>query len=158
MYPWARGIATGLHCFGASVSWNVIRIAGRECVPHATFKFAKVIRGVVHYAEVSVIINEAAATRIEVAPDAFAWLKEDYGPNAWEWPVCSEYCAGAVSGCQYALANLPGDSSSPSVQIVIARIHARPVDTSPRDVAHAACCAVWKASNVEGGVPPDLTS
>jgi hypothetical protein len=107
---------------------------------------------------VSVAVNPAEGTpQVEVSPDAFAWLKEDYGPGAWEWAVCDDYRAGAVSGSEYALSNIEGSGAPPPVRVVITRIRAHPAQSSPRDVFIAACCAVWKALGVEGARMPQLS-
>jgi hypothetical protein len=126
-------------------------------VPDATFKLARQVGGFGHYAEVRVVIDAASVASIEVAPDAFAWLKDIYGPDAWEWPVCDDYRAGAVSGCQHALDNLLVEGTCSPLHVVITRIHGHPAHTSAKDVAFAACHATWKAMGVEGRSSPDLT-
>jgi hypothetical protein len=125
-------------------------------VSDATFKLVKHFGGFAHYAEVRVVVNAAAVTSIEVAQDAFAWLKDAYGPDAWEWPVCDDYRTGAVSGCQHALDYVLSDGTRIPVRVVIARIHGHPANTSAKDVAFAACHATWKALGVDGGNPPEI--
>jgi hypothetical protein len=122
----------------------------------ATYKLAKQFGGFGHYAEVRVVIDAAAVASIEVAPDVFAWLKDVYGADAWEWPVCDDYRAGAMSGCQHAIDNVSSEGSCPPVRVVITRIHGHPAHTSAKDVAFAACHATWKALGVEGRNPPDI--
>ncbi len=125
-------------------------------MPAATFKLAKRHRGRGHYAEVRVAVEAATVARIEVADDAFAWLKDDYGPATWEWSVWNEYRAGAVSGCQHAVSNLERAEACPPFHIMITRIHGHPAHTSAGDVAFAASQATWKALGVKGRNSPEL--
>jgi len=122
----------------------------------ATFKLARQLGGFGHYAEVRVVIAAAPVTTIELAPEAFVWLKEEYGPGAWEWSLCDDYRKGAFSGCEHALRNLDGEGTCSSVQVVVSRIRAHPAHTTAQDVAFAACHATWKALGVEGRNPPEL--
>jgi len=105
---------------------------------------------------VTVRIDAAPETNIEVAPGAFAWLKEEYGPDAWEWSICDDYRAGALSGCRHALANIETIATCSACHVVISRIHAHPAHSSAKDVAFAACQATWQALGVKGLVDPEL--
>ena len=118
----------------------------------------KVLRysgGITHYAEVAVECVDCASEQgIRVAADAFAWLKEDYGPKAWEWPVCDGYRRAAIKGVEYALAHTSSAIETANLDITIGRIHASPADTSDLSVALAACNATWEALRLTPSVLP----
>ncbi len=109
-----------------------------------------------HYAEVTATAEFGGGRSITVSPTAFAWLKDVYGPDAWEWPVCEAYRAAAISGAGFALRHIAGRDGIPEARVVIDRIHAAPADTTPDDVAYAAVFAVWQALGVEGSSQPSL--
>jgi hypothetical protein len=128
-------------------------------VTNATYKLAKQLGGVGHYAEVSVQVSSAeGASFVEVRASAFEWLKEAYGPDAWEWAICDDWRTSAVSGCEDALNNVKGQGTNSPVRVVVTRIHAHPAHSCPQDVRLAACGAVWKALGVDGAQLPDWDS
>ena len=123
----------------------------------ATHKLVKTIHGITHYAEVTVTVTfEGNGTSISVSPAVFAWLKDVYGPDAWEWATCDAYRDGAVSGAVFALGHVSGEYRQMDTSVIIDRIHALLVDTTPSAVRYATCMAVWKALGVEGTELPDL--
>ena len=111
----------------------------------ASFKLCQYSGGVPHYAEVDLECAERSSGRdIRVGANAFAWLKEVYGPAAWEWPVCEGYRKAAIQGVEYALSHSSHAADSPIV-ITIQRIDASQTDTTDSSIAYAACYATWKA-------------
>lgn len=97
------------------------------------------------------------STSITVSPEAFAWLKEVYGPEAWEWSVCDDYRDAAVAGCRYAIENRKNDDGTP-LEIRISKIEGHPAHTTWEAVAFAACFAVWNAGEDDGWNKPELTN
>jgi len=95
------------------------------------------------YAQVTLSVEPAEHGEIVVSPNAFEWLKEDYGPDAWEWPVCDEWRCGAVAGVDFALSHA-APSASP-ILVTVLKIHAHPAHSDRGAVAFAACHATWKA-------------
>jgi hypothetical protein len=109
-----------------------------------------------HYAEVTTTAEFGGPPSVTISPAAFAWLKDVYGPGAWEWVVCEAYRAAAVSGVEFALRHIAGREGVPETRVVIERIHASPADTAPADVAYAAAFAAWEALGVQGSSEPEL--
>jgi hypothetical protein len=108
------------------------------------------------YAEVTVSTTPAEVSSSTVATGAFAWLKEDYGPNAYEWSFCDEYREGALFGARYALAHLAQPTSEVLVNIL--QIRAHPAHSDRDCVAFAACHATWQALGDLGLNHPRLES
>lgn len=106
-------------------------------MPVSTFRLAKTIDGVMHYAEVTVSVEQSMQQSIVVSPSAFEWLRDVYGPEAFEWPICADYRVAAVEGAKKALEETASEGFSNSVMIEVQRIHAVVVDTSPDDVLEA---------------------
>lgn len=108
------------------------------------YRLAKQVNGRGAFADVEIrILSEGPGSRrVAVSENVFAWLKEDYGPNAWEWPVCDQYRQAALDGVNFAL-----DNSSPAVEasILIECIRAAPADSSTETIAYAAAQATWRA-------------
>jgi hypothetical protein len=125
-------------------------------VGKATYKLA--FKGI-HYAEVSVSAEmQAANGSISVSATAFAWLKDAYGPDAFEWAICDAYQTAAVDGAKYALNHISGKKSGLNAAVLIDRIHAHPAHTCPDDVSFASCMAVWNALAIKGSVKIDRTN
>ncbi len=124
----------------------------------STYRFVRQSGGVGHYAQVTLAVEETPSTglTVQILPTAFAWLKEVYGPDAWEWAICDEYRRSALFGVAYALqhAKIPFDIAHVTISVVT--IHASPADTSGDDVAYATAFAVWQACEVEPSVRPRL--
>lgn len=97
-----------------------------------------------HYADVTVAVLGRSGTSVTVGGDAFVWLKDEYGPDAWEWPVCAAWRQSAVEGAKAALAGRELD-------VVIERIHAHPAHSTPGDVRTAAEQATREAL-AQGGL------
>ena len=123
----------------------------------ASYKLMKVVGGRLRYADVTASSEFGGGYSIRVSPAAFAWLKDVYGPDAFEWAECEAYRAAAISGAEFALRHIAGRDSIPEARVVIDRIDAAPADTIPNDVAYAAVFAVWQALGVEGSQFPVLT-
>ena len=120
------------------------------------YRLAKQSGGIGQYAEVHVNACPGSATdSISISSEAFSWLKDDYGPDAWEWPVCDDYREAAIAGCQYALANR-GDEDVSGVEICISKIVGHPAHTTWEAVAFAACFALWDALGLAGVNRPEL--
>lgn len=122
-------------------------------MPTGEYKLARQIGGRGHYARVKVDVTPGPPG-IVVADSVFAWLKDEYGPEAWEWRDCDDMREGARAGAAYALQNRV--AQGPLAQVVVAEIHASPVDTSKADVAFATCFAVWNALSDHGEAQPTL--
>ena len=109
------------------------------------------------YADVTV---ETRATtggpQVEVGPSVFAWLKDVYGPNAWEWSVCDDFRAAAVRGVGFALTYAQQPIDPATIAVVVTQILAAPADTCSGSVAFAACHATWQALGVAGRNAPRL--
>ncbi len=121
------------------------------------YYLAKQSGGIGQLAEVSVETRPTDdSTSIAVSPEAFGWLKELYGPNAWEWSVCDDYRDAAIAGCRYAIANRKNEDSTP-LDIRISKIKGHPAHTTWEAVAFAACFAVWNALADEGRNKPEFT-
>lgn len=117
----------------------------------ATYKVALSVEG---YAEISVDAEPVAAeSSIVLSPAVFAWLKDVYGPDAWEWGACNAYRDGAQYGAQYALHNRASNIAT-KWRVVVTKIHAHPAHTSWDSVAIATCFAVWNAIGDEGSNAP----
>ncbi len=95
--------------------------------------------------ELSPVAVRAEPARVRIADDAFAWLKDDYGPDAWEWSVCDDYRRGARDGVAFAL-----EHCEPRIEgaVVVTEIRAHPAHSSSESVACAAAYATWKALGV----------
>ena len=120
----------------------------------ATYKVAKASDGSCHYAVVSVDVEPSATqSSVDLSPTVFAWLKDVYGPDAWEWRDCDTFRDGARFGAEYALHNRRANNRT-EWRVVITKIHASPADTSWDSVAIASCFAVWKAIGDEGTNAP----
>jgi hypothetical protein len=64
----------------------------RQLVGQATFKLAKQFNGVTHYAEATITARfDESLPPVTISPAVFAWLRDDYGPDAYEWAVCVKY-------------------------------------------------------------------
>jgi hypothetical protein len=88
-----------------------------------------------------------------IAPEAFAWLKEDYGPDAWEWAICADYRAEATEGCRFALEREPIEHR---VRVEVKQIRAHPALTVPGDIIYVACAALRQALGSTVDVWPEL--
>lgn len=118
----------------------------------AEHKFAE--RGVGRYALVTVSAEPAAQTEIVLSPQVFEWLKQEYGPSAWEWPTCDAWRSSAVGGVEFALSRV-GTSASPFM-VTILKIVGHPVHTDAGAVAFATSHATWKAIGHLGPSPSEL--
>jgi hypothetical protein len=113
--------------------------------------------GVFHYALVSVTVDTTnEGPKIEFSGDEFAWLKDTYGPDAFEWGCCAEFRNGALRGARYALDHAAGVEHLDNILIRIGMIHATVADTTGDDVAYAACYATWDALGVMSGDGPEF--
>jgi hypothetical protein len=112
------------------------------------YKLAKQSGGLGFFAEVRVTLSDRPNAGIAVADSAFAWLKEDYRANAWEWAECDAFRAGAIRGANFALDHAL--TPAPMVGVTIELIRAAPADTTAACVAYATCFAVWDALNDSG--------
>jgi hypothetical protein len=84
----------------------------------------------------------------------YQWLKEVYGPDAWEYGVCDSFREAAVRGAEYALSHLSAGQGFVERTVVIEKIHFHLADTIPAAVAYAACHATWRAFGVTAEVMP----
>jgi hypothetical protein len=113
--------------------------------------------GVMHFAVVLVSLEETEnGPMVELGGNEFAWLKDEYGPDAWEWGCCDQFRAGALRGARYALDHVADRTGFESLLVSITTIHATVVDTTESDVAYAACHATWDALGQTGVDPPEL--
>ena len=122
-----------------------------------SYSLRKYSGGVPHYAIVSVSLEETDdGPKVVFSGDEFAWLKDTYGPGAWEWACCDEFRAGALRGAKYALDQVADSAGVKSVRVSINMIHATLTDTTGNDVAYAACYATWEALGSDGVNPPEF--
>lgn len=121
----------------------------------AQYKLAKQVGGVGHFSEVHLErCNAIKSDNISVAEDAFSWLREWYGPDAWEWSICDEYRDGAIKGVKYGLANLVQASKVQDLGILITKVISHPAHGTGDSVAFAACMATWKLIGDDGALHP----
>ena len=107
------------------------------------------------FAEVTISIDRIEGDgTTEFSGNEFSWLKDEYGPNAWEWSVCGEFRNGAISGVQWAREHSNSQVGFPKADITIERIGARPTDTNRESCAYVACLATWAALGIEGSARP----
>ena len=120
-------------------------------------KFFRQSGGRGFYADVTVVARSTTAgPLVEVGRDVFAWLKEDYGPDAWEWTACDDFRAAAVRGARFAITHTQQPIDPSAIAVVITQIHAAPADTCPDSVAFATCHATWQALGIAGSNEPRL--
>jgi hypothetical protein len=113
--------------------------------------------GVYHYAFVSVVLGETNnGPKVELSGDELAWLKDTYGPDAFEWDCCAEFREGALRGARYAIDHAAGVERLDKVLMRVSMIHARLADTTGDDVAYATCYATWDALGVVGENHPEF--
>lgn len=109
------------------------------------------------YADVTVVVQPNSDDRsIVFSGSEFAWLKDVYGPDAWEWAICDEFREGAVFGVRWAIEHVRDDGEGKLTRTVIERIHAMPADTNRDTVAYAACHATWAALDLCGSIQPSI--
>lgn len=113
-----------------------------------------------HYADVTVRVEEiqSAGPLLSVSPDAFAWLADVYGAEAWEWSVCDEYRLAALQGVIYALTHASAPLTHLSLALTVISIDARPPFTSAGDVTYAACFATWDACGLQAAQEPQIVA
>ncbi|WP_410817407.1 hypothetical protein [Micromonospora sp. 050-3] len=119
------------------------------------FRLRQIVGGIGHAADVAVAVEAADRDEVVVSPDAFAWLRDVYGPRAViDRPVNDQLVAEAVEGVRYALARLgrPG-----GYKVTVMKIVDLPVDTGDGDVKVAAAHAVCIALGIRLEPPPRLT-
>ncbi len=115
-----------------------------------SYKLLQQSDGVGFYAEVSVVVSPSEEeSTVEMSEDVFAWLKDEYGKDAWEWPVCDDYREAALRGARHALANI-GQQCKSSIRCEVSIIRAHPAHSTEDAVAYASCHATWKAIGVPG--------
>jgi hypothetical protein len=120
----------------------------------SSYKFVKTIAGRTCFAEITVeVLRQTGCRGVKISDAVFSWLKELYGPNAWEWSPCDDWRKAAARGAEEALA-LSGNADM--VGIVIQKIHGILVDTTAPAVAHAACYATLKALGSEVDFQPRI--
>ncbi|WP_124819751.1 hypothetical protein [Micromonospora ureilytica] len=120
------------------------------------FRLRQMVGAIGHAADVAVAVEAADRDEVDVSPDAFAWLRDVYGPGAViDRPVNDRLVAEAVEGVRYALARLgePG-----GYKVTVTKIVDLPVDTGDGDVKVAAAHAVCTALGVRLEPPPRLTT
>jgi len=102
------------------------------------------------YAEVFVTVTPHPELAVGVSETAFAWLKDVYGPDAWEWSICDAYRSAARLAAKFAITHLAQTNGPFHVSVDV--IRARPADTMPDSVALAVCKAIWAALDDPGTV------
>ena len=118
------------------------------------YRLARQVGGRGLYADVTVSTTPAEVFIATLATDVFAWLKEDYGPDAWEWRCCDEYREGALFGVRFALSHLAQPTSW--ILVNVDQIRAHPAHSDGNCVAFAACHATWRALGDPGVNHPRL--
>jgi hypothetical protein len=116
-----------------------------------SYRFLGQIEGRGYFAQIVLHLDaDQPEQQIVFSGQEFAWLKEVYGPDAWEWHECDDFRRAALFGIQYALCNTQYPQQQAKGCITILTIGARLVDTTPETVAYTACLATWKLLNLEG--------
>jgi hypothetical protein len=120
------------------------------------FRLRQVVGRIGHAADVAVAVEPADRDEVDVSPNAFAWLRDVYGPRAViDRPVNARLVAEAVEGARYALDRLgrPG-----GYKVTVTKIVDMPVDTAEGDVKVAAAHAVCLALGMRLEPPPRFTT
>lgn len=104
----------------------------------ATYQLFKQKEGIGHYAKVTVRMEEAPYTLIQVN----------------KLGIYEGYIEAAVKGIRHALNNLTAPERAEKIFVVIDDIFELPAYTSIDDVAYAACFATWQALGDEGTAHP----
>lgn len=122
----------------------------------AQYRLAKQTSTGSAYAEVTLDAStpSSGGREVHLSPDVFAWLKQAYGPGAWEWPACDAYRQAARDGVLFALENAaPPAPEHASVRVE--EIHVHPAHSTARHVTFAAAHATWQALGLQPTrVPP----
>ena len=123
----------------------------------AQYRLAKQTRTGSAYAEVTLDVRTpgAGGRLVHLSPDVFAWLKQAYGPGAWEWPACDEYRQAALDGVLFALENASPPAPEHS-SVVVEEIRVHPAHSTARHVTFAAAHATWQALGLQPSRPPPL--
>jgi hypothetical protein len=120
------------------------------------FRLRQMVGRVGHAADVAVAVEPADRDEVDVSPDAFAWVRDAYGPRASiDRPINGRLVAEAVEGVRYALARL---RQSGGYRVTVTKIVDMPVDTADGDVKVAAAHAVCRALGMRLEPPPCLTT
>lgn len=117
-------------------------------------RLARQSGGIGFFAEVHVVVSEHADSAVTISADAFAWLKESYGPSARQPPDSHPLRSAAVHGARFALEHLASPRATHAVSITLIRF--THVDTTPECAAFASCRAVWDALGDPGAVRVEL--
>jgi hypothetical protein len=107
------------------------------------------------FAEVTVCVNTIeGAGKTDFSGNEFSWLRDVYGPDAWEWSICGELRDGVVFGVEWARNHTANQAVTVKADITIEHIGASPSDTNGDSCAYAACLATWAALGIEGSHHP----
>ncbi|PHQ31850.1 hypothetical protein [Rhodopirellula bahusiensis] len=117
-------------------------------MPESHFKLKKYP----HYAEVIASTTPSDQDAVQISPNVFAWLKDDYGPDAWEWPICDDCRAAAERGAKLALSSSEHDPTL----VTILMIRGHHFHTSTDAVAFAATYATIESLGVTGNNLPQI--
>ena len=123
----------------------------------AQYRLAKQTSRGSAYAEVTLDVSTpgSGGRAVHLSPDVFAWLKQDYGPGAWEWPACDEYRQAAPAGVRFAMENAsPPAPEHASVRVEEIRVH--PAHSTAQHVTFAAAHATWQALGLQPSRLPPL--
>jgi hypothetical protein len=91
---------------------------------------------------------------VRLGGNEFAWLKDVYGPAAWEWPICDELRQGALDGVRWALDHCSPAVDPRAVAVTIETIRATVVDSTRDSIFYASCHALWSSLRVQGAPEP----
>ena len=117
-----------------------------------SYRLFKVVNKLLHYAEIELDISPSETNLVVLSGKEFLWLKNEYGPNAWEWNCCVDYRHSCMAGCNLAL----NEISPMKFIVIVNEIKVSPCDSSFNDVKHASCLAVYDYLKIESRNLPGL--
>jgi hypothetical protein len=107
------------------------------------------------YGEVTVMCASIEdGPSVHLSGEEFGWLKDVYGPDAWEWTLCDDLRKGALDGAAWALDHASPPLAGRQIAVTIEKIGATLVDSSHDIIYYATCCAVWASLGVAGSPRP----
>lgn len=107
-----------------------------------------------HFAHVRVSLSDAPYPSVLLGPEILAWVKDDYGPDAWtDSQYFDDLRNGALSGAIYGL-----HRAQASYLVTVNLVRGAPADTGEEDVRFATAYAVWDALGFASERQPSLNS
>jgi hypothetical protein len=118
------------------------------------FRLARVVGGILHFAEVELHVQVADRDEVSVSEEVFAWRRQSYGPHAAiGGPEDRRMMAEAAAGVRYTLDQLVDRDQ---YAVIVRRVVDSTVDTGIGDVKYAAAHATCQALGIEPAHQPRL--